>query len=110
MVRKPKATDDEPDDGHIPLPVAPAELAYKSATENEVVRWVARNIDNSTPDPSECPDPFAWTLLRQCPTSSRRPKLLLSSHPGSYACPARWFFPRTRLPHSGHRLRGDLCQ
>lgn len=30
------------------------------------MRWVARNIDVHEPDPYECPDPFAWTMLRQC--------------------------------------------
>ena len=48
------------------LKVAPKELAGKEAAEPEIVRWVARNIDNPSPDPSECPDPFAWTLLRTC--------------------------------------------
>lgn len=49
-----------------PLAPMPPELAGKTAPEPEVVRWVARNIDNPDPDPRECPDPFAWTLLRQC--------------------------------------------
>lgn len=48
------------------LPLAPAALAGKEATEPEVVRWVVRNIDNPVPDPGDCPDPFAWTLLRMC--------------------------------------------
>lgn len=49
-----------------PLPAAPAALARKSAPENEVVRWVADNIDNPKPTAKSCPSPFAWTLLRQC--------------------------------------------
>ncbi len=48
------------------LAIAPAGLAGKAAGEPEVVRWVARNIDNADPSPEECPDPFAWTLLRDC--------------------------------------------
>lgn len=48
------------------LQVAPSALSGKTANEPEVVRWVARNIDNPNPDPASCPDPFAWTLLRQC--------------------------------------------
>ncbi|MDC3378671.1 hypothetical protein OAX78_00125 [Planctomycetota bacterium] len=49
-----------------PLPVAPAELAGRTAGAPEVARWVARNIDHPTPNPGDCPDPFAWTLLRKC--------------------------------------------
>lgn len=49
-----------------PLLLAPAELGDRRASELVIVRWVARNIDVESPDPSECPDPFAWTLLRQC--------------------------------------------
>jgi hypothetical protein len=48
------------------LPLAPAALAGKAATEPEIARWVSRNIDNPNPDPAECPDSFAWTLLRMC--------------------------------------------
>ena len=48
------------------LPVAPAELAGRVASEPEVARWVARNIDNMGATAAECPDPFAWTLLRMC--------------------------------------------
>lgn len=48
------------------LPTAPPELAGKKAAEPEIVRWVARHIDHPDPDPAECPDPFAWTLLRAC--------------------------------------------
>jgi hypothetical protein len=48
------------------LPLAPAALAGRTACEPEIARWVARNIDNPSPDPAECPDPFAWTLLRMC--------------------------------------------
>lgn len=49
-----------------PLELAPEGVAGKAASEPAVVRWVARNIDNPDPDPCECPDPFAWTLLRLC--------------------------------------------
>ncbi len=48
------------------LPLAPPGLAGKKAGEQAIVRWVSRNIDTADPDPEECPDPFAWTLLRQC--------------------------------------------
>jgi|GEM_PF-4029102 len=48
------------------LEVAPQALAGKTASEAEIVRWVARNIDNPNASPADCPDPFAWTLLRQC--------------------------------------------
>ncbi len=48
------------------LPFAPAALAGKAADEPAIVRWVARQIDVAEPDPSTCPDPFAWTLLRTC--------------------------------------------
>ena len=45
---------------------APPELAGRSATEPDIVRWVSRNIDNPEVKPDDCPDPFAWTLLRNC--------------------------------------------
>lgn len=48
------------------LPIAPVPLAGKTADEPTIVRWVARNVDVAEPDPSTCPDPFAWTLLREC--------------------------------------------
>lgn len=48
-----------------PLEAAPEGLD-QTASEPEIVRWVARNIDNPNPRPMDCPDPFAWTLLRQC--------------------------------------------
>lgn len=51
--------------GHT-LPLAPSALAGKTAAEPEVVRWVVRNIDNPAASPGDCPDPFAWTLLRLC--------------------------------------------
>lgn len=66
MAARSKDDEEEDDEDRVPLPAAPPELAYKSATENEIVRWVARNIDNPHPNAGECPDPFAWTLLRQC--------------------------------------------
>lgn len=61
-------SDDRPgrESGGDSLPLAPAALAGKTALEPEVTRWVARNIDNPAADPSTCPDPFAWTLLRMC--------------------------------------------
>lgn len=52
------------------LAKAPAGLEGKVAFEQDVVRWVARNVDHPNPDPEDCPDPFAWTLLRQCRASS----------------------------------------
>ena len=48
------------------LEAMPVALAGKAAPEAEVVRWVARNIDNPEASAKDCPDPFAWTLLRQC--------------------------------------------
>ena len=48
------------------MPLAPAALAGKTATETEVARWVARNIDNPAASVEDCPDAFAWTLLRMC--------------------------------------------
>ena len=48
------------------LPVAPDALAGRMAGEPEIARWVARNIDNPDARPADCPDPFAWTLLRMC--------------------------------------------
>jgi hypothetical protein len=52
--------------GEKPLAVAPKDLAGKAATEPEIARWVFRNVDNPSPSAKECPDPFAWTLLRMC--------------------------------------------
>jgi len=52
--------------GSTTMELAPADLAGKTASEPEIVRWVARNIDNPVPSPDTCPDPFAWTLLREC--------------------------------------------
>ena len=48
------------------LKFAPAVLAGKTAPEPEIVRWVARNIDAPDASSENCPDPFAWTLLREC--------------------------------------------
>ena len=48
------------------LELAPASLADATATELEVVRWVADNIDNRSVRAADCPSRFAWTLLRQC--------------------------------------------
>ena len=53
--------------GDLPrLRLAPRKIRDRVAGEAEIVRWVARNIDLAEPDPKSCPDPFAWTLLRQC--------------------------------------------
>ena len=49
-----------------PLEQCPRGLPNTKATELEIVRWVARAIDDPHVKPSQCPDPFAWTLLRQC--------------------------------------------
>lgn len=51
------------------LEFAPAVLAGKAAPEPEIVRWVARNIDAPDASSEACPDPFAWTLLRECRTN-----------------------------------------
>jgi len=48
------------------LKVAPHGLRGRSSCEPDIVRWVARHIDHPNPDPCDCPDPFAWTLLREC--------------------------------------------
>jgi len=48
------------------LPSAPKALADKTASEVEIIRWVAQNIDNPKVTVKSCPAPFAWTLLRQC--------------------------------------------
>lgn len=48
------------------LELAPEGLADRAGSEVEIIRWVARNIDNHMPTELDCPDPFAWTLLRQC--------------------------------------------
>ncbi len=47
------------------LELAPEGLD-QTALEPDVIRWVARNIDKPNIVPSECPDPMAWTLLRNC--------------------------------------------
>ncbi len=52
------------------LELAPAGLAGKTASEPDIVRWVARNIDNPAATAEDAPDPFAWTLLRQCRTDA----------------------------------------
>lgn len=41
-------------------------LADKAASEPDVIRWVADNVDNPVATPADCPSPFAWTLLKQC--------------------------------------------
>lgn len=46
--------------------IAPEALKGKTASEAEVIRWVARNIDNPDCSADDCPDPFAWSLLRNC--------------------------------------------
>ncbi|MBT4823328.1 MAG: hypothetical protein HN742_15040 [Lentisphaerae bacterium] len=48
------------------LPIAPAALAGKTASEAVVVRWVFNHIDDSSTTADDCPSPGAWTLLRQC--------------------------------------------
>lgn len=48
------------------LPHAPPELEGRTASEAEILRWVAGHIDHPNPSPADCPAPFAWTLLRQC--------------------------------------------
>lgn len=48
------------------LPLSPPELEGKSGSEPEIIRWVARHVDHPSPSPADCPDPFAWTLLREC--------------------------------------------
>lgn len=48
----------------VELERAPSALRGKKSAEPEIVRWVARNLDNPDADPEDCPDPFAWTMLR----------------------------------------------
>ena len=62
--KKKSDDDDQPHRGLRQLPVAPVGLEGCEAAEPEIVRWVARNIDNPNPSVADCPDPFAWTLLR----------------------------------------------
>jgi hypothetical protein len=48
------------------LPPMPPAVARRTASEPDVVRWVARNLDATVPDAATCPDGAAWMLLRQC--------------------------------------------
>jgi hypothetical protein len=64
MARKPQQPEDSPSSPD--LDVAPKALFGKNGSELEIIRWVARNIDCPKPNPKDCPDPFAWTLLRNC--------------------------------------------
>ena len=66
MAKKPKQPTEKTSDASSEIEVAPEALAGRSCAEPEIVRWVARNIDNPAVDPEDCPDSFAWTLLRQC--------------------------------------------
>ena len=59
------------DHGEHPLPSCPPGLAGRTASELEIVRWVARSIDDIGVSPLDCPDPFAWTLLRTCRSDPR---------------------------------------
>lgn len=61
----PLVSDDDLDHPNA-LEPCPAGLPKTKATELEIVRWVARSIDDLDVRPEDCPDPFAWTLLRQC--------------------------------------------
>ena len=36
----------------------------KQASDRDCVRWVARNLGVSDPDPATCPDPLAWSMLQ----------------------------------------------
>lgn len=59
----------QPQEPETDLPLAPAGLTGRSASEPDVIRWVARAISDARPWQElveECPDPFAWTLLVQC--------------------------------------------
>jgi hypothetical protein len=38
----------------------------RTASEVEIIRWVARNMEVADPRLSECPDPTAWALLSHC--------------------------------------------
>ena len=53
-------------EGDSELEIAPKGLANRVCPEPDIIRWVARNIDNPKVSPKDCPDPFAWTLLRTC--------------------------------------------
>ncbi|WP_309382003.1 hypothetical protein [Cerasicoccus frondis] len=44
-------------------------LSGRTASEPEIIRWVANNIDNPLACPENCPSPFAWTLLKDCRVS-----------------------------------------
>lgn len=48
------------------LPDLPEEVASRSVSEVEVIRWVANHIDHPAINPEDCPSPAAWTMLRLC--------------------------------------------
>jgi len=54
--------------GDLPkLPVVKAEdFEEKRASEVEVIRWVASNMEIADPQPKDCPSAAAWGLLVQC--------------------------------------------
>lgn len=69
-------TKGDPGDVTSPLPgdlpvlaIAPDGLSGKEAGRTDIILWVARNVDNPSPDVETCPDPTAWTLLRLCRTN-----------------------------------------
>ena len=42
------------------------DLNERSCGEVEIIRWVAKNIENTLATPVDAPDPAAWGLLRTC--------------------------------------------
>jgi hypothetical protein len=43
-----------------------SDFAGREASEVDIIRWVARNMDVVDVRPSDCPDAAAWSLLNQC--------------------------------------------
>ena len=41
----------------------------REASEVEVIRWVVRNMDVKDVGVKDCPDPAAWTFLKECRSS-----------------------------------------
>lgn len=45
------------------------EFEGREASEVEVIRWVVRNMDVMDVGVRDCPDPAAWTMLKECRAS-----------------------------------------
>lgn len=42
----------------------------REASEVEIIRWVVRNMDVKDVGVKDCPDPAAWTFLKECRASA----------------------------------------